>query len=362
MVVRIEKQGHVAVVIVDNPPVNALSQAVRQGLWDAAEAIDRDEDVQVAVLICDGRTFIAGADISEFGKPPLEPHLPQLIARIEAAAKPWVAAIHGTALGGGLEVALGCRWRVAVASAKLGLPEVTLGIIPGAGGTARLPRLVPVADAVEMVTSGKPVAASRAKAIGLVDAIVEGDLRDGAIDFARAALSSPLPEPLSQRAAQKAEPAFWAEQEKAIAKRARGETAPLKALASVRNATETDFVAAMAFERQTFLELRGSDQARALRHVFFAERAAPRPPEYDGITSRPVRKTAVIGGGTMGAGIAAALRDAGLPVVLVERDAAAAATRCRQSRTHLRRRGTARPPNRNAARRAHGRRRTDDGL
>jgi len=323
MAVQIEKQGDVAIVTVDNPPVNALSQAVRQGLRDAAESLDADGDVRAVVLTCAGRTFIAGADISEFGKPPLEPHLPQVIARIEAAKKPWVAAIHGTALGGGLEVALGCRWLVAVDAAKLGLPEVTLGIIPGAGGTVRLPRLVPVEAAVELITSGKPVAAARAKTIGLVDAIIDGDLRGGAVAFVHGALDNPLPQPLSQRSPAQADATFWTEQEKAIAKRAKGETAPLKALASVRKATEADFADAMVFERQTFLELRGSDQAKALRHVFFAERAAPRPPEYDGIAARPIRTTAVIGGGTMGAGIAAALRDAGLPVVLLERDEAA---------------------------------------
>jgi 3-hydroxyacyl-CoA dehydrogenase len=182
---------------------------------------------------------------------------------------------------------------------------------------------VPAADAVDMVTSGKPVPASRAQAIGLVDAIIDGDLREGAITFARAALQNLLPQPLSKRSPTRAGAAFWAEQEQAIAKRAKGETAPLKALASVRNATEADFAAAMAFERQTFLDLRGSDQAKALRHVFFAERAAPRPPEYEGISARPIRGMAVIGGGTMGAGIAAALRDAALPVVLIERDDAA---------------------------------------
>lgn len=320
MAVRIEQAGEIAVVVIDNPPVNALSQAVRQGLWDAVEKTDRDDDVRAVVLLCEGRTFIAGADITEFGKPPLEPHLPQLIARIEGASKPWLAAIHGTALGGGLEVALGCRWRVAVASARLGLPEVTLGIVPGAGGTVRLPRLVPVSDAVEMVTTGKPIAAAHAKTIGFVDEIVKGDLRQGAVVFARIALRGPLPQPLSRRSPAQADTAFWAEQERTIARRAKGEIAPLKALESIRNATETDFAAAMAFERETFLELRGSDQAKALRHVFFAERAAPRPAEYEGIASRPIRKTAVIGGGTMGAGIAAALRDAGLPVVMIERD------------------------------------------
>jgi 3-hydroxyacyl-CoA dehydrogenase len=322
MSVTIDRRpGGIAVVTIDNPPVNALSQAVRQSLFDAAVALDADREVRGVVLACAGRTFIAGADISEFGKPSQPPHLPDTIARIEQAEKPWLAAIHGTALGGGLEVALGCRWRMATKTAKLGLPEVTLGIIPGAGGTVRLPRLVAIAEAVEMVTSGRPVSAAKAQAIGLIDAVAEtDDLLALAIAFLAEALAQPLPQPLADRSPASEGAAFWTTQEAAIAKRARGEVAPLKALVSLRNATEQNFADAMAFERATFLDLRGSDQAAALRHVFFAERAAPKPPEYDGVEPRPIRRAAVIGGGTMGAGIAAALRDAGLPVVLIERD------------------------------------------
>jgi 3-hydroxyacyl-CoA dehydrogenase len=318
MTVSIDREGRVAVVTVDNPPVNALSQALRRALWDAAEALDADPAVDAVVLICAGRTFIAGADVTEFGKPPQPPHLPDLVARIEAARKPWTAAIHGSALGGGFEVALACRFRVALASASVGLPEVTLGIVPGAGGTVRLPRLVPPATAIDLATTGKPVKAPQALELGLVDRIIDGYLRTGAIAFA--AEERPLPVPLRDRAPQTADPAFWADAEKRVAKAARGEAAPLRALACLRRATETDFDAAMAFERETFLALRASPEAAALRHVFFAERAAPRPDALKGIEPRPVRTTAVIGGGTMGAGIAAALRDAGLPVTLVERD------------------------------------------
>ena len=318
MTVTIDRKSGVAVVTVDSPPVNALSQAVRQGLWDAVGTLDVDPAVEAVVLACAGRTFIAGADVGEFGKPPQPPHLPDLIARIEAAAKPWTAAIHGSALGGGLEVALGCRFRVAAPTAAFGLPEVTLGLVPGAGGTVRLPRLVAPAAAVELVTSGRPVQAAKALELGLIDRIVEGDLLDGAVVFAREAGAPPAP--LCDRPPLQTPPRFWDEAEKAVRKAARGEAAPLRALACLRRAGKAEFAAAMAFERATFLELRASPEAAALRHVFFAERKAPHPPSLKGVEPRPVRSAAVIGGGTMGVGIVAALRDAGLPVTLLERD------------------------------------------
>jgi len=320
MTVAITHEGTIAIVTVDNPPVNALSQALRQALAGAVSVIDADASVRAAVLICAGRTFIAGADVSEFGKPPVPPHLPDVVAGIEAAKKPWVAAIHGSALGGGLEVALGCAYRVAVASANLGLPEVKLGIIPGAGGTVRLLRLIGASAAVELVTNGSPIDARKAMAIGLVDTVAEGDLLSAAIAFAREAADKPRPRPLSECTVLPVEDGFWERAEETVAARAKREIAPLRALACIRTASEVDFATAAAFERETFLELRGSAQAAALRHVFFAERAAPRPPELAGMVPRDIRSAAVIGGGTMGAGIAAALRDAGLPVVLVERD------------------------------------------
>ena len=197
------------------------------------------------------------------------------MARIEAAAKPWTAAIHGSALGGGFEVALGCRFRVAVPTAVVGLPEVTLGVMPGAGGTVRLPRLVAPEVAVEIVTTGKPVKAPEALDLGLVDAVVTGDLRAEAIAFARGRTPAAGADP--ERTPLAAGPGFWEAAEKAVAKRAKGEAAPLRALASLRKATEADFETAMAFEREGFLALRGSPEAAALRAVFFAERAAPRP-------------------------------------------------------------------------------------
>ncbi|MFC3073758.1 3-hydroxyacyl-CoA dehydrogenase NAD-binding domain-containing protein [Shinella pollutisoli] len=323
MTVTIAREGRIAVVTVDNPPVNALSKALRQALVEAVAALDADAAVEAVVLACAGRTFIAGADVNEFGRPPEPPHLPDVVAAIEAAQKPWVAAIHGSALGGGLEVALGCAWRVAVPSASLGLPEVKLGLVPGAGGTVRLPRLIGPAAAVDLVTGGNPVGAKKAQELGLVDAIIDGDLSAGAVAFAEEIAGKPAPQPISARDVVPVEAGFWEAVEKSVAAKAKREAAPLRALASVRNACGTDFASAMAFERATFLDLRGSEQAAALRHVFFAERAAPRPPELAGVSPLPLRSAAVVGGGTMGAGIAAALRDAGLPVVLIERDAAA---------------------------------------
>ncbi|TNE90117.1 MAG: 3-hydroxyacyl-CoA dehydrogenase, partial [Rhodobacteraceae bacterium] len=261
----------------------------------------------------------------EFGKPPMEPHLPDLVARIEGAQKPWIAAIHGAALGGGFEIAMGCRFRVALEGASVGLPEVTLGIVPGASGTVRTPRLAGVQAAVDLVTGGKPVKAAKAKALGLIDAVVSGDMQDAALAFAREALGQPLPLPVSQRPITAPEPGFWEAQQAAIGRRARGEAAPLRALECLRKAAETSFDEAMAHERATFLELRASEQAQALRAVFFAERAAARPAHLRDVEPVALRKVGVIGGGTMGAGIAAALRDAGLPVTLIERDAEALA-------------------------------------
>jgi len=320
MVVAITRESDIAVVTVDNPPVNALSQALRQMLWDAVGTLDADDKVRAVVLICAGRTFIAGADVTEFGKPPVPPHLPDLVARIERSAKPWIAAIHGSALGGGFEVALGCRFRVAVPDASVGLPEVTLGLVPGAGGTVRTPRLVGADQALALVINGKPVTAPRALSLGLIDRVIDGDLRAGAVAFALDALTRPLPEPLCDRAPASPMDGFWEAQEALVARAAKGAAAPLRALACVKRAVTDGFAEAMAFERQTFLDLRASDQSAALRHVFFAERAASRPAALKGIEPRRIASTAVIGGGTMGAGIAAALRDAGLPVILIERD------------------------------------------
>ncbi len=322
-VLRLRHEGEIAIVTVDSPPVNALSEAVRKGLWDMVPTLDDDPAVKAVVLICAGRTFIAGADVREFGAPPVPPHLPDVVARIEAATKPWVAAIHGAALGGGLEVAMGCRFRIALDGAKLGLPEVTLGVIPGASGTVRTPRLVSVSAAVELVTSGKPWSAAKALGAGLIDAVVDSDLENAAISFARESLSASQPPPVSERFISPMPEEFWAEARKSAAKA--GHQAPLRALDCLRFATEASFSDAMAKERETFLDLRTSDEAAALRHVFFAERAAPRPVTLKGVEPRPFETVGVIGGGTMGAGIAAACRNAGMRIMLIERDHAAMA-------------------------------------
>ena len=323
MTLTIAREGTIAVVTIDNPPVNALSQSLRQALVKTVGELDADPATEAVVLLCAGRTFIAGADVSEFGKPPLPPHLPDVVAALETAAKPWIAGIHGSALGGGLEVALGCGWRVAAPSASLGLPEVKLGLVPGAGGTVRLPRLIGFAAAVDMVTSGNPVKAVKAEALGLVDAIIDGELRSGAVAFAKEALKRSRPVPIGGRPVPQTDASFWRDAEKAVAAKAKGEDAPLRALSCLRKTAEAGFAEAMAHERATFLDLRQSAQAAALRHVFFSERGAARPPELAGVTPRAIASAAVIGGGTMGAGIVAALRDAGLPVTLIERDPAA---------------------------------------
>lgn len=177
--ISIDRDGEIATVTVDNPPVNALGQALRQGIWDAVGTLDADPSIRAVVLICAGRTFIAGADVTEFGRPPVPPHLPDLVDRLEQAAKPWVAAIHGSALGGGFELAMGCRFRVALDSASVGLPEVTLGIVPGASGTVRTPRLASVEAAVDLVTTGRPVKAAKALSLGLIDALVGGSAGRG---------------------------------------------------------------------------------------------------------------------------------------------------------------------------------------
>ncbi|AWI86584.1 3-hydroxyacyl-CoA dehydrogenase (plasmid) [Alloyangia pacifica] len=318
----VRRDGEIAVVTLDNPPVNAISEAVRKGLYEMVGHLDADPEVKAVVLICAGRTFLAGADVSEFGKPPVEPHLPDVVDRIEAAEKPWVAAIHGAALGGGFEIAMGCRFRVAVESAKVGLPEVTLGVIPGASGTVRTPRLAGVEAAVDLVTGGRPMSAGRALKTGLIDAVVS-DLESDAVAFARKALGADLPVPASKRPLDQMPEEFWQAALKSASKA--GHQAPLRALDSLRFATENGFAEAMAHERETFLDLRGSEEAAALRHVFFAERAAPKPAALKGVEPRPFRTVGVIGGGTMGAGIAGACREAGMEIILIERDAEAVA-------------------------------------
>ncbi|MFZ5654265.1 MAG: 3-hydroxyacyl-CoA dehydrogenase NAD-binding domain-containing protein [Pseudomonadota bacterium] len=319
-VVRFAREGEIGVITVANPPVNALSQPVRAGLKAAVEAGLADPGVQAMVLICDGATFIAGADIREFGKPLAEPSLVPVIDAMERAAKPIVAAIHGTALGGGLEVALGCHYRVAVPGARVGLPEVNLGLLPGAGGTQRLPRLVGVEKALELMVQGSHVPAAEALRLGILDELIEGDLRAGALAFARRVLAenrgvkraSELP--VAPVAAD-----FFANYEAGIARRMRGFKAPFHIIKAVEAAATLPFAEGMQRESALFQELMSSSESRAQRHVFFAEREVARVPGLPRDTPRrEIRQVAVVGAGTMGGGIAMNFANAGIPVTVLE--------------------------------------------
>lgn len=325
MSVTVETTGGVATVTLSNPPVNALSHAIREGLAEAIERVEADPSVRAAVLIGAGGSFIAGADIREFGQPPREPSLPDVVRMLDAVRKPWVAAIGGVALGGGLEVALGCSHRIAARGAKLGLPEVNLGIIPGAGGTVFLPRVIPADRALEMIAGGKPVGAEAAAEMGLVDRVAEGDLPEAARALAREAAEAAMPAPLMERPAIPPADAEAFEAQKArIREKARGQISPVAAIGAVERALKLDADAAFAAERDAFETLRESEQSAALRHVFFAERSVSKIDRAKGAEARPLRRIGVVGGGTMGAGIAAACLLSKLPVVMVERDAEAA--------------------------------------
>jgi 3-hydroxyacyl-CoA dehydrogenase len=314
----------IARITIDNPPVNAISQAVREGLLEAISQVNEDVSVRAAVLTCAGRTFVSGADIKEFGKPPQRPFLPEVMAAVEGARVPIVAALHGTALGGGLELALACHGRVAAAPTRLGLPEVSLGILPGAGGTVRLPRLVPVERAIDMITGGKPISADTALEIGLVDAIAEGDPTHEAEVLARALATRGKPEPLiKRRITRRPDAGFWDKTEADLRRKARGQQSPIEALSAIREGLELAPDEALAQERERFLRLQGSLEAAALRHVFFAERNTAS--SIRSLDAEPVdlAHVGVIGGGTMGAGIATALLLAASSVTLIERDNAA---------------------------------------
>jgi 3-hydroxyacyl-CoA dehydrogenase len=316
--VTTQRDGEILVVIVNNPPVNALSWHVREGLERAFADGIADDSVKAIVLRCDGATFIAGADITEFGKPPRGPDFNTVLNSIEASPKPVVAAIHGTALGGGLETALVCHYRVAVPSAKLGVPEVKLGLLPGAGGTQRLPRVVGVETAAQMVSSGDPLSAKKALDAGLVDALAgEDSLAADAIAFARDAIARG-PRPTRERAVT-GDVGVIEQLKAANAKKWRGFDAPYANLACVEAATRLPFEEGMAFERTEFVKLMMGSQSAAQRHIFFAERQAAK---IDGlpkdIALRPVKKVGVIGAGTMGGGIAMNFLQKGIPVTLVE--------------------------------------------
>ncbi len=317
--------GEIGVVTVAYPPVNALSRSMREAIIDGIKEAQAHPSVKAIVFICDGRTFLAGADITEFGKPPQAPSLMEAQDIIEGSSKPVIAAIHGTSLGGGLEVALCCHYRVAVPSAKCGLPEVHLGLLPGAGGTQRLPRIVGVPKALEFITGGTHVPAKECLAIGLVDELVpEGQLREGAIAFARKVLAEGRPLRKVRDSDDKVLPArgkpeLFAEFRKANAKRFRGFLAPEYNIRCIEAAANLPFDEGKAVERKLFMELVGGIQSQAQRHAFFAERAAAKIADVpDSTPIVKVAKVGMIGAGTMGGGIAMNFANVGIPVVLVE--------------------------------------------
>ncbi|HKV04844.1 MAG TPA: 3-hydroxyacyl-CoA dehydrogenase NAD-binding domain-containing protein [Candidatus Acidoferrales bacterium] len=327
--VQLSQNDGIAVITIDNPPVNALSPGVPEGISEAIDKISKDAAVHAAVLIGGGRTFIAGADIREFGKITSGTRqrgagmLP-LLLQIEDCRKPIVMAIHGTAFGGGLEVAMAGHYRVASPGAQVGQPEVKLGIIPGAAGTQRLPRLVGVAKAVEMCAEGNPVKAEEAFKLGIVDQIIEGDLLAGAVRFAREVAGRPAPRTRDREGRlgtpQQNAPIFVAARE-AVRKKQRGMVAPLAAIDAVEAATKLSFEKGCQEEQRLFIQCLNSDQSKALIHVFFGEREVAKVPDVPKETPTiPVKQIAVVGAGTMGGGIAMVFANAGIAVLLKEAD------------------------------------------
>lgn len=321
-VVSYQIVDNIGVVSVDSPPVNALSQKVREGILNAVTTAQGDAS-EAIVLRCDGRTFIAGADITEFGKPPMGPGLPEVLSAIENSSKPVIAAIHGTALGGGFEVSLACHYRCAIASAKVGLPEVKLGLLPGAGGTQRVPRIAGVKAALDMITSGNPVSAKAALGMGLIDEVISNDdLQAGAVQYAKDLVAAGAPlkrirditiDPAT------VEPGFFDAARKKLALRARGAIAPDKIVSCIEAAVELPMDKGLERERELFTELVTSPESAAMRHIFFAERQAAKIKDLPKDTvMRDIKKVAIIGGGTMGGGIAMCFANVGIPVVMVE--------------------------------------------
>ena len=315
------RHGDVLVVLSNNPPVNALSAAVRQGLVAAIEEAEADDAVKAVVIACEGQTFFAGADITEFGKPPVMPWLPTVVDRIEACTKPVVAAIHGTALGGGLEVALGCHYRVALPTAKLGTPEVKLGLLPGAGGTQRLPRVAGVRKALEMCATGNPIGAKDAFDCGLVDRLIEDDLIPHAVGYAEEVRDvRPLPKSSErQYKLNECDPSVFEEFRKENARKFRGFEAPEANIRAVKFSCEKPYEEGVIEERKLFMELMSGTQSRAQQYFFFAERKAAK---IDGLPEdthpRAIQRVGVIGAGTMGGGISMNFLSAGIPVTIFE--------------------------------------------
>lgn len=316
-------RGRIAIAAIDNPPVNALSHAVRAGLIAALARTQADPALAALVIVCRGRTFCAGADVREFGKPFQDPQLGEVVARTEASAKPVIAAMHGTALGGGLELALSCHLRVALPETRLGLPEVKLGIIPGAAGTQRLPRLVPARTALTMIAEGKDIGAPEALKLGLLDEIIAGDLESGAVDFAERCLAAGR---VLRRTGDLTpvldEPGVFEEFTRMLAKKQRGFLAPLQAVQAVAMAYEAPFAEGVRRENQMCMALLNGPQSKAQRHAFAIEREVARVPGLAADTPvRPIATAAVVGSGVMGRGIAACCANAGIPVKLLAHSA-----------------------------------------
>ncbi|NWK96252.1 3-hydroxyacyl-CoA dehydrogenase [Sphingobium lactosutens] len=317
------KVGHIAVVTIDSPPVNALGQPVRKAILDDLTTALADTEVAAIIILCAGRTFFAGADITEFGKPFLAPELPDLFGAIEQADRPVIAAIHGTALGGGLELAMSCHYRIAVPSAKLGLPEVALGLLPGAGGTQRTPRLAGIAAAVDLMVGGKPVSASHALKIGLIDRIADGaDLAADAVAYAQQLIADKAPlrrardldTDLSAEDAQACIAAWREKNSKAFV----GFKAPDNILKAIAASADRPFDDGIRREAELFQELMASPESAAQRHIFFAERAAAKIPVAKDVAPLPIASVAVIGAGTMGSGITLAFLNAGYQVRMID--------------------------------------------
>jgi 3-hydroxyacyl-CoA dehydrogenase len=320
-VVSYQLEGDIGVIRLNNPPVNALSHALRSGIQDAVTQAQDDASLAL-VLMCEGRTFIAGADISEFGKPPILPSLPELLIVLEASKKPIIAAIHGTALGGGLETALACHYRCALSSAQVGLPEVKLGLLPGAGGTQRVPRLTGVKAALDLMTTGAPITAAQALNIGLIDKVVEGDLLSAALDFANEVIAQGAKlKRVSDLEVDKttASAEFFAEYRKTLSKRFRGQEAPHRIVECIEAALNTSFDEGLKVERRLFVECMQSSQSGALQHMFFAERMSSKVKDLPKDTQlKDIKRVGIIGGGLMGGGIAMNFVNVGIPVTLLE--------------------------------------------
>ena len=318
--VTVDFKNGLAFVTIDNPPVNATSQAVRAGLAEAVQQVAAS-DSKAAILRCAGKTFVAGGDISEFDKPAAEPHLPDICNAIEASPVPWIAAMHGTVLGGGFEIALSCAFRLALPDTRFGMPEVNIGIIPGAGGTQRLPRLAGVETAADIICSGGMFPAEKMLEAGIVDVLVD-DL-DGAV-AAFADMLPLIPEPVSQRPVENPGSEWFAAKRAELEKKAKGQLSPVQALEAIEWAATLPFSDGQQRERERFLELRTSEQSKALRHAFFAERQAAKPELIRGAEATPVERIIVVGGGLMGAGIATACVGAGYSVHILEQNEAGA--------------------------------------